>query len=70
MTGKSLTLSLFRKTLYFVSTCVLPICFAANAAFYAEPIADGVSSVLSTVVFFFVYRKYLKGSGRLMEIKV
>ncbi len=70
MTGKSLSLSLFRKTLYFASTCVLPMLFTANAAFYAEPIADGVSSVLSTVVFFFVYRKYLKGSGRLMEIKV
>ena len=70
MTGKSLSLSLFRKTLYFASTCVLPMLFTANAVFYAEPIADGVSSVLSTVVFFFVYRKYLKGSGRLMEIKV
>ena len=66
----AISLSLFRKTLYFASTCVLPMLFTANAAFYAEPIADGVSSVLSTVVFFFVYRKYLKGSGRLMEIKV
>lgn len=70
MTGKSLTLSLFRKSLYFAATCLLPVLFTANAAFYAEPVADGVASAVSSAVFFFVYRKYLKGDGRLMEIKV
>lgn len=70
MTGKSLALSLFRKSLYFLSTCVLPAVLTANACFYAEPVADGVASVVSTVVFFFVWKKYLRGDGRLMEIKV
>lgn len=70
MTGKSLALSLFRKSLYFLSTCVLPAVLTANACFYAEPVADGVASVVSTVVFFFVWTKYLRGDGRLMEIKV
>lgn len=70
MTGKSLALSLFRKSLYFLSTCVLPAILTANACFYAEPVADGVASVVSTVVFFFVWKKYLRGDGRLMEIKV
>ena len=70
MTGISLTLSLFRKGLYLASTCALPVFFAASSAFYAEPIADGTAAVLSTVVFFGIYRKYLRGDGRLMEIKV
>lgn len=70
MTGKSLALSLFRKSLYFLSTCVLSAVLTANACFYAEPVADGVASVVSTVVFFFVWKKYLRGDGRLMEIKV
>lgn len=70
MTGKSLALSLFRKSLYFLSTCVLPAVLTANTCFYAEPVADGVASVVSTVVFFLVWKKYLRGDGRLMEIKV
>lgn len=70
MTGKSLALSLFRKSLYFLSTCALPLFFAAKSSFYAEPVADGVASVVSTMVFFFVWKKYLRGEGRLMEIKV
>lgn len=70
MTGKSLALSLFRKSLYFLSTCILPAVLTANACFYAEPVADGVASVVSTVVFFLVWKKYLRGDGRLMEIKV
>ena len=70
MTGISLILSLFRKGLYLASTCALPVFFAASSAFYAEPIADGTAAVLSTVVFFGIYRKYLRGDGRLMEIKV
>ena len=35
MTRLSLSLSLFRKIVYFVMTCVLPIAFAAKSAFYA-----------------------------------
>lgn len=70
MTGKSLALSLFRKSLYFLSTCVLPAVLTANACFYAEPVADGVASVVSTVVFFFVWKKYLRGDGQLMKIRV
>lgn len=70
MTGTALSLSLFRKGTYFAATCVIPLFFAARSAFYAEPIADGIASVTSSVVFFLVYRKYLRGKGRLMEIKV
>ena len=70
MTKTSLSLSLIRKSVYFGATCVLPLFFAARTAFYAEPLADGLAAALSCTVFFFVYRKYLRGEGRLKEIKM
>ena len=70
MTKTSLSLSLIRKSLYFGATCVLPAFFAAKTAFYAEPLADGIAAALSCVVFFFIYRKYLRGEGRLKDIKI
>lgn len=70
MTRLSLTLSLIRKSLYFGATCVLPLYFAARSAFYAEPVADVVSASISSVVFLCVYRKYLRGEGRLKDIKI
>ena len=70
MTKTSLTLSLIRKSIYLGATCTLPLLSAAESAFYAEPLADGSSAVLSCIVFFCIYRKYLKGSGRLSEIRI
>lgn len=69
MTKISLGMSLFRKSLYFAATCILPLWFAAKNAFYAEPVADGTSACLSCIIFFFIYRKYLRGEGRLKDIK-
>ena len=70
MTKISLGMSLFRKSLYFATTCILPLWFAAKNAFYAEPVADGTSACLSCIIFFFIYRKYLRGEGRLKDIKM
>ena len=70
MTKTSLSLSLFRKSLYFGTTCILPMLFAARSAFYAEPVADGVSACVSCIVFSYIYRKYLRGAGRLKEIRI
>lgn len=70
MTKISLGMSLFRKSLYFAATCILPLWFAAKNAFYAEPVADGISACLSCIIFFFIYRKYLRGEGRLKDIKM
>lgn len=70
MTKISLGMSLFRKSLYFAATCILPLWFAAKNAFYAEPVADGTSACLSCIIFFFIYRKYLRGEGRLKDIKM
>ena len=70
MTKISLSLSLIRKIIYFGATCVLPLFFAARSAFYAEPVSDGMAACLSCLTFFFIYRKYLRGEGRLGEIKL
>ena len=59
-TKTALALSVFRKSLYVISTLVLPLLFSAQTAFYAQPLADGVSSVLSTCVFFLVINRHLQ----------
>ena len=70
MTKISLTLSLVRKAMYFGATCLLPLIFTAQSAFYAEPAADGIAAGISCIVFSFIYRKYLRGGGRLKDIKI
>lgn len=70
MTKISLSLSLIRKGIYFGATCILPLFFAARSAFYAEPVSDGAAACMSCTVFFFIYRKYLRGEGRLGDIKL
>lgn len=70
MTRLSLSLSVIRKTIYFSATCLLPLFFAAKTAFYAEPAADLASACISSVVFIFIYRKYLRGEGRLKDIRI
>lgn len=70
MTKISLTLSLIRKALYFGATCILPLILTARSSFYAEPAADGIAASISCIVFWFIYRKYLRGGGRLKDIKI
>ncbi len=70
MTKTSLSLSLIRKSLYFGATCILPLFFTAQSAFYAEPVADGTAVCISCMVFWHIYRKYLRGEGRLQDIKI
>lgn len=52
----SLTLSLFRKTLYFSCACLLPFAFGATSSFYAEPIADGIAAVASTTTYLMIMK--------------
>ena len=54
----SLPLSIWRKTVFFVSIFVIPVYFDASAIFYAEPISD-VLAILVTLPVFFVGRKRL-----------
>lgn len=68
LTKLSLFLSMFRKSTYFAATCLLPLFLTASGAFYAEPVADAIAASLSSVIFFIVYRKYLRGNGNLAGI--
>lgn len=65
LTRLSLSLSLFRKITYFLATCIIPLIFTAQSAFYAEPFADVIASVISSIAFFSIYKKYLRGEGNL-----
>lgn len=70
LTKLSLFLSLLRKTEYFAATCLLPLFFAAKMCFYAEPIADTLCFFSSSLAFFLIYKKYLKGEGRLSQLRL
>ena len=54
-TKTSLVLSLFRKGSFVVFTLILPIFWGAQAAFYAEPLADVISACVSGTVFALVF---------------
>ncbi len=46
----ALPLSLFRKCTFFIATITLPIFLSADSAFYAEPLCDLLSGIVSTIV--------------------
>lgn len=56
----ALFLSVFRKGDYMLFTIILPIFFGARSAFYAQPLADGISAVMSSIAFLLVFRKHLE----------
>lgn len=56
----ALVLSLWRKGDYMLFTIVLPIFFEAKSAFYAQPLADGIGAVMSTIAFLLIFRKHLE----------
>lgn len=56
----ALFLSVFRKGDYILFTIVLPIFWGARSAFYAQPLADGISAVMSSVAFLLIFQKHLE----------
>lgn len=58
--GYALFLSLFRKTVFFASTLILPYFLGAGSAFWAEPICDLTASVISTTLMWTTLPKILK----------
>lgn len=58
-TKTALSLSILRKSMYVAGTILLPLFFQASSAFYAEPLADGVSSVITSVVFLLIIDRHL-----------
>ena len=56
----ALFLSVVRKGDYMLFTIVLPIFFGARSAFYAQPLADGIGAVMSSVAFLLIFKKHLE----------
>nr|WP_295681964.1 MATE family efflux transporter [uncultured Lachnoclostridium sp.] len=58
-TKTALALSLFRKSSFVVYTLLLPALFTAKSVFYAEPLCDTISAIITTTVFLKVFSKHL-----------
>lgn len=56
----SLYLSAFRKTLFTLSIFGFAYFFGAKYAFFAEPAADFISAIQSTIVFLIVFKPHLR----------
>ncbi len=63
----ALPLSFFRKTVYISLVIWLSIKFGAATMFWAEPVSDVVSPIVSAIVFFVTIPKLLKERGMQIE---
>lgn len=61
----AISLSLFRKILFFIVIMILPKYFGVEAVFYTEPIIDLISAVVSVTIYMTLSGKILK--KRLLE---
>lgn len=61
----AISLSLYRKLLFFIAVTLLPRCFGVEAVFYTEPIIDIAAAVMSATVYQLVCGRILK--KRLLE---
>lgn len=61
----AISLSLFRKTIYFLGMILLPQLFGVEAVFYAEPISDLIACATSTVTFLLLSGRVLGDGKRL-----
>jgi len=52
--------SLFRKCIYLVCLCLLPVLFSAETTFFAEPVADLIAAVNSSCLFLIFFPKILR----------
>lgn len=57
VTRVAVSLSVFRKSIFGLTTLLAPVWFGATAVFFAEPVADVVACCTTVVVFYFVFRK-------------
>lgn len=55
----AIMLSLFRKTIFVIGIFVLPMHFDITAIFFAEPICDAISALLSSLFYLFNIKKIL-----------
>lgn len=55
----AISLSLFRKTLFFLLILALPVYLGAEGAFFAEPAVDMIGGIVSTTVFTLLINRLL-----------
>ncbi len=53
-------LSMFRKSIYVCSVCVLPIFFGAESAFTAQSVGDFAGAAMCILVFSLIFNKHLE----------
>ncbi|MDY5911956.1 MAG: hypothetical protein SPJ62_08140 [Inconstantimicrobium porci] len=53
-------MSLFRKTIYIATAFIAPGFYGAQYAFFAQPVADAISTIVALSLFFLVFNKYLE----------
>ena len=56
----SLFLSMFRKCTYVLATILIPLLFSYTNIFYAQPVADTLAGINTTIFFWLVFEKHLK----------
>ena len=56
----AVSLSLFRKSVFMLTTVFAPMLFGATAAFYAEPVADCIAGLVSGTMFLLFNNRMLK----------
>lgn len=56
----ALFLSLFRKSIYIVTAFAAPVLYGARYAFFAQPVADAISTIVALLIFFAVFNKHLE----------
>ena len=59
----SLALSMTRKTIYIFSLIMLPILFAAESIFFAQPIADILATTITSIVFIKTFPDFMRNNG-------
>lgn len=60
LTGPALALSILRKSTYVGFTLLLPLFYRARDIFYAEPLADILCALITTLVFLIIFPRYLQ----------
>ena len=63
----SLSLSLFRKSLYTSFVIIFAFAFQAKTSFFAEPASDLIASAMSTAAFLLVFKKHLEKRNKQIE---
>ena len=61
----AISLSMFRKSVYFLGMILLPRYFGVEAVFYAEPISDIMACAAASTTFIMLSGKVLKDNRRL-----